>query len=67
MFGFLTGPTSRRALGAGDGARPDETLEPTPSLRDFASITPVEGRSILGRHGGILPNDLMDILEGKSA
>lgn len=57
----VNAPVSKRAPGATSGIRPEGPRQPP--VRDFARIEAVESRSILGAHDGILPDDVMDLLE----
>lgn len=61
-LGFMNTPVSKRALGATGETCPEHPQRPP--VRDLARIEAVESRSILGAHGGTLPDYVMDTLEG---
>lgn len=64
-LGFMITSTSRRALRATGDLRLTQTK--TAPITDFAMIEAVESQSILGKHDGTLPDDLMELLEGNAA
>ena len=63
-FGSMKTYTSPRALDANGDVRSEPAQQTFVS--DFTKLEAVESRSILGRHDGTLPDDLLDLVEASA-
>lgn len=62
-MGFMTGHVSTLALGVGGVLRGEKTRE----NKGFANLKSIQSISLLGQHGGVLDDDLFDLLAEAAA
>lgn len=66
-MGLMASTTSGRALGATENGGHHTGADLLPIVTDFSKVEAVDSCSILGAHDGILPDDLMDLLDSAPA